>query len=169
MANELENLPGWAIPAIVGGILLVALMSRDGGSQTPAYNSVIYGPQPSDPGLVGLAQNEVSAKQAILQTAINAFISRDISGINSDRDVTLGSINASVANARTSAAEAVGLADSYNRTKTSIAQAQAAADINRTQVAGATSQAHIAAKESGFNAVVNGISNVVSKLNPFNW
>jgi hypothetical protein len=168
MANDIEkaidSLPGWVIPASVGGVVLIALFSQS-KPRGPSYNTVVYGPTPSDPGLVSLASREVEAKQSVVQTLINAITSRDISSIQSDRDIHIAGIGASVANERTQAAEAVGLADSYNRTQAAIFQSQTAARIVDSQ--GAT-QKYVARKENNpVNHFIDQAGNVISRL--FHW
>ena len=142
--DELEKLPPWAIAGILLAVVVVAAMSKQnrGGS---GYNTVVYGPSPVDPGIVSLAQSEVAAKQDVFTTAINAFISRDISAGANDRDIHLASIGASVENNRTSAAEAVAIQQSADNARTQIFQAQEAGKIVDSQ--GATAK-YLAKKQA---------------------
>lgn len=149
IGKAFDSLPGWVIPVSVGGVVLVALFSKSGGGRSgTGVNTVVYGPQPTDPGIIALSEGETAAKASVIQTAINAFVSRDITGIEANRDFNLANINASVENSRTQAAEGLGIVQSNNQLAAINAEAKAAADINRTSVAGATSQAHIAAKSN---------------------
>ena len=151
MANDIEkvidSLPGWVIPATVGGVVLVALFSQN-KSGTKNYDTVVYGPQPVDPGIISLAQTETTAKQSVIQTLINALTSKDIVGIQAERDFNVASLGASVANERTRAAEAVAITQSDNDTRTRIFQAQTAGKIVDSQ--GATAK-YIARKQARSN------------------
>lgn len=159
ISKAVDSLPGWAIPATIGAVVLLALLQTKGpgSSGGTVGNVTAYGPVPSDPGLVGLASSEVAARQSVYTTALNVFGSEEISRISAGRDVAISGINASVANQRTAASEAVGLAQTDAQTKIGLANATTAADINRTNVAGATSQAHIAAKTATGKSIIDGI------------
>ena len=167
IAKVIDTLPGWVIPASVGGVVLVALFSQKKSSAGTIGNVTAYAPVPADPGLVALASKQVDARQSVYNTALSALVSRDISGISANRDIAISGINASVANERTRASEAIGIAQTQAATKISLAQAQTASEINRTNVAGATSQAHIAAKTQLGNQIVNGIGSVVRAVGHF--
>lgn len=158
MANDigkaLDSLPGWVIPATVGGVVLVALFSKKQGGGG-GYTTAIYGPLPTDPGIISLAQSEIAAKQNVLTTALNAFISRDISAGTNDRDVHLATIGASVENARTRAAERVALQQSADDTRATIFQAQTASRITDSQGATAKYLAKKQAQASIWSSVVD--------------
>lgn len=151
--KAVDSLPGWVIPATVGGVVLIALFSskenRGGG-----YNTVVYGPSPVDPGLISLAQSEVAAKQGVFTTALNALVSRDISYGENDRDIHLASIGADVENLRTRAAEAVALRQSADQTRTAIFQAQTASKIVDSQGATAKYIARKGAQSSIWGSVL---------------
>lgn len=149
MANDIEkafdSLPGWAIPAIVAILFVVALMSSKKSGGGGGYNSVTYGPTPTDPGIISLAESQLSAQQNVITTALNAFISRDIATGANDRDVHLATIGADVENRRTSAAEGVAIRQSADQTRQIIYQAQTAKQIVDSQ--GATSK-YLAKKQA---------------------
>lgn len=166
LGKAINSLPGWVIPVTVGGVVLVALFSRGGGHSSPGYTSVVYGPTPSDPGLVGLAASEVSAKQSVVQTLINALISRDISSIGAERDLGLAGINASVANQRTAASEALGMAQSDNATRAAIFQAQTAGQIVNSQGATAKYIARQGKESSIWGDITKGITSIASAVIP---
>ena len=148
MASDLEktldSLPAWVIPAVLLMVVVLAMMSKQnrGGS---SYNTVVYGPAPVDPGLISLAQSEVTAKQDVFTTALNAFISRDIQAGANDRDVHLATIGANVENNRTQAAQAVAMQNSSDNARIQIYQAQEAGKIVDSQ--GATAK-YIARKQA---------------------
>jgi len=163
IAKSLDSLPGWVLPATVGGVVLLALFQNSGGTKRGTTGATtVYSPVPADPGLVGLAESEVNARESVYTHALDAFISRDISGISAERDVTISGINASVANQRTAASEAVGIAQTESQTAISLANARAMADINRTNVAGRTSVAHIEAKSKLGDQLVSAAKTVAS-------
>lgn len=170
MANDiertLESLPGWALPALIIGVVLVAALSKKSGGGG-GYNTVVYGPAPVDPGIISLQQTEIEAKQGLYQTAINAFISRDIQSGANDRDVHLARIGADVENQRTRAAEGVAIAQSADNTRATIFQAQTAGRIVDSQ--GAT-QKYVAKKQaqaSIWNGITNTVGNVIKSALPF--
>ena len=163
MPNDLEkaldSLPGWVIPVTIGGVVLVAMFSKD-NSRSQSYTTAVYGPQPTDPGIISLAQSEIAAKQGVYTTALNAFISRDISAGENDRDVHLASIGASTENARTAAAERVA---TYGLTTDQIIErirATSALDLSRDQGATAKYIARKGAQSSIWGSVLNFGSNV---------
>lgn len=159
MANDIEkafdSLPGWVIPVTVGGVVLVALFSKKSSGGGGGYTTAIYGPLPTDAGIISLAQSEVAAKQNVITTALNAFISRDISAGADDRDVHLATIGASVENSRTQAAEAVALHQSDNDTRSTIYQAHTASQIVDSQGATAKYLARKQAQSSIWGSVLN--------------
>lgn len=159
MANDIEkaldSLPGWVIPVTVGGVVLVALFSKKPSGGGGGYTTAIYGPMPTDPGIISLAQSEIAAKQGVLTTALNAFISRDISAGENDRDVHLATIGASVENARTRAAEAVAIQQSSDNTRATIFQAQTASRIVDSQGATAKYLARKQAQSSIWGSVLD--------------
>ncbi len=148
ISKAINSLPGWVIPATVGGVVLIALFSQD-KKRGPSYNTVVYGPTPSDPGVVALASREVEARQSVVSTLINAITSRDISGIQASRDLGIAGIGASVANERTRAAEALGVIQSNNQTRASIENARTAGATTRAVVdsQGATAK-YVAKKQN---------------------
>lgn len=170
MANDIErafdSLPGWALPALIIGVVIIAALSskKSGGG---GYNTVVYGPAPVDPGIISLQQTEIQAKQGLYQTAINAFISRDISSSTNDRDVHLAAIGADVENQRTRAAEGVAIRQSADNTRATIFQAQTAGRIVDSQ--GAT-QKYVARKQaqaSIWDGVTNTVGNIFKSALPF--
>lgn len=156
IGNAIESLPGWVIPATIGGVVLVALFSRNnsGGGGGGGYNTVVYGPAPVDPGLVSLQQSEIAAKQGVITTALNAFISRDIQSGENDRDVHLAAYSADVENRRTAAAEGVAIRQSSDQTKQILYQTQAATRITDSQGATQKYLAKEQAKSSIWGSVL---------------
>lgn len=165
MANDLEKmietLPGWVIPATVGAVVLVSLFSQksSGGNRGA---TVVYGPAPIDPGLVSMAERETSARESVLNTALNAFISRDISGINADRDVALGHISESIANTRTHASEAVGLAQTDAAVRIGLENARTTRYVTDSEGATAKYVARKGAQQSIWHSFVQGVSSVAA-------
>lgn len=160
IGKQLDSLPGWVIPATVGGVVLIGLFSGGGGTKRGTQGTMTaYAPTPADPGLVALAEREVSARQSVYTSALNALISRDISGIMSGRDVSIAGINASVARDRIRASEAVGLAQSRDETTRSLAQAKAASYIADSQ--GATRKYE--AKQATKRGIADTIGGVIEK------
>lgn len=135
IAKAVDSLPGWAIPATVGGVVLLALFqNQSGGTRRGSQGlTTVYAPVPADPGLISLAEREVEARRSVYTSALSGLISRDISDISADRDVTISGINASVANARTRASEALGLAQTEAQTRVSLQNARTAAYIADSQ------------------------------------
>lgn len=157
IAKTLDGLPGWAIPATIGGVVLLALFQHKSGSSGGNVGNVTtLAPTPIDPGAVAISTSETNARENVLTELIRMLGSEEISTISARRDVEISGINASVANRRTAASEAVGIAQTDAQTKISLANATAAADINRTNVAGATSRAHIEAKSKLGDTLING-------------
>ena len=146
IGKALDSLPGWVIPVTVGGVVLIGLLSQRGsGGGSSSYNSVTYGPIPTDPGIISLESQKVAAQAGVITTALNAFISRDISAGANDRDVHLATIGADVENQRTNAAAGVALRQSADQTRQIIYQAQTAKQIVDSQ--GAT-QKYLARKQA---------------------
>lgn len=146
IGKTFESLPGWAIPGAVAVLFVLALLSsKKSGGGSSSYNSVTYGPIPTDPGIISLEGQRIAAQQGVITTALNAFISRDISTGQNDRDVHLATIGADVENQRTNAAAGVALRQSADQTRQIIYQAQTAKQIVDSQ--GAT-QKYLAKKQA---------------------
>lgn len=144
IGKALDSLPGWVIPVTIGGVVIIGLLSQRGsGGGGGGYNSVTYGPIPTDPGIISLEEQKIAAQQGVITTALNAFISRDIQGGLNDRDIHLATIGADVENRRTDAAAGVAIRQSADQTRAIIEQARTAKQIVDSQ--GAT-QKYVARK-----------------------
>ncbi|HEV7454348.1 MAG TPA: hypothetical protein VGO07_03755 [Candidatus Saccharimonadales bacterium] len=170
-----DDIPPWVLFAVPAGVIVLALMSRNSGGGTPYGAVTAYQPTPADPGLVSLAQSEVSARAGAVNTLASIMGAEEISRIAANRDVQLSTIQASVANARTEAERQAALAHENTSQLVGVAQTDAAAavamaetrtraQIANTQAAAATSQAHIQAKAGILPTIVNGITSFFSHI-----
>ena len=162
MSDITKDLPAWTIPAVLGGVVLLALLqSKSGGTSGGNVGAMtMLAPTPADPGILALEATNTNARAGVISRLIDSMGSQAISTTSAGRDVAISGINASVANQRTAASEAVGIAQTDSQTAIGIANAKSAADINSTKVAGTTSVAHIAAKTQTGNQIVDVIKSV---------
>ena len=173
IAKQFDSLPGWVIPVTVGGVVILGLLQSGGTKRGTTGATTVYSPVNADPGLVSLAEREVSARESVYTSALNIFGQRDISRISADRDVTISGMNASVANARTRASEAIGLAQTDAQTKISLADFASRSSIANTQAArdravadsqGATAK-YVAKKQNNpWNTVIKTVGSVISSI-----
>lgn len=162
LEKAIETLPGWVIPATVGAVVLVSLFSQKKSNGGSMGRTVVYGPTPIDPGIVSIANAETGARQSVLNTALNAFISRDITGIDADRDIALGHISESIANERTRASEAIGLAQTDAQVKMSLDRGYTQRYTTDSQ--GAT-QKYVAKKQNNpINHIIDGATSIISHI-----
>jgi hypothetical protein len=90
LAQTLDKLPPWAVPAtaaLVVGFLL--MRNNQGGSGSNTGLSRVYEPTPADPNLVALAQSEVAAKTEAFTSLTNMIGATEIAGIDANRDVAI--------------------------------------------------------------------------------
>lgn len=166
-----DDIPPWVLIGVPVGVVILALMSRGSSGGSPYGAVTAYQPTPADPGLVGLAESEVTAKSGAFSTLANIMGTEEVARIASTRDQALQTIQADVANQRTSAqlnaalahettSQLVGRYNADATTAAALAASNAAVTINKTNVAGATSQAHIAAKSKLGDTLINGAKTI---------
>lgn len=161
IADTLESMPPWVIPAAAVGVVLLALMSsRSSGAAAGGYGAVgVLEPRPADANLVALAQSEVGAKVTAFQSVVAAMSGEKlaqyhnehdiaISHIAADRDVELGSIQANVANVRTQSSLALGMEQARTAAQIVKTQGDNALALSRDQGATAKYQAKQQTKQS---------------------
>ena len=173
ISDTIESVPAWGW-AIAVGVVVLALMSHASSAGGSGVGSITtYQPTPVDPGIVAIQQQEIAAKSSGFSSLVSLFTATEIAQLQNVHDITLGTIQADAINQRTAAeerasiaatnaAQAVGIVQSNNQTAAEISANETAATINRTNVAGATSAAHIAAKSHLGDQIVGGIKTIAS-------
>lgn len=120
--------PPWAIPAIMVGVVLLAMLSnRGGGAAAPGVGGITeYQPLPADPNLVQLAGESLNARASAFGQLVQLVGAESVSQIGATRDIQLEQLHAESANLTTQAALQASLASTAAGVTTSLAASDAA-------------------------------------------
>lgn len=177
MANDLEKtlegLPGWVVPAIAIGVVLLALMANKNKSSGGYSEVTAYTPIPADQGILAFETAKVNARAHLLESFASDLTQSDIFSMGSKRDIGLATINADVANTRTAAQERAAYAAEQTRqivgkyatdAQVATATARARADVDVANSQGATAK-YVAKKSNNpLNTLIKSAGSAIAHI-----
>lgn len=171
-----QSLPEWTPFAVIGGVivLLVLAKSGSGGGGAMVGSVTTLAPLPADPNVIAEMNAETAARASGFSDIVGLYTTR----VQTSRDVAISGLNADVQNQRTRAqlaaseySESVRHDIGIAATDASVAieQARSSAQVRVADSQGATAKSVAKSQNNPLNHLIDGVSNVVSKLNPFHW